>query len=119
MKKALMPLMLLLILGSSVRAEDKVIWKKHVVTEQGQCLTAVAIDANGDEFLDVLASINGKVSLFIASDWKREAVLFRFPGGGTGIHSAVIDVPTFLLQLACPANSQFLLKNGFLSQKPA
>ena len=61
--------------------------------EHGFCYTAVALDASGDEFLDVIASFDGKVSLFIAPDWKTEAVLYRFPGGGgVCIHSAVIDV---------------------------
>ncbi len=41
-------------------------WKKHVVMEQGHCNTAVALDANGDEYLDVIASFNGRVSLFVA-----------------------------------------------------
>ena len=93
MQNALTLMALLVCLGSSVSAEDKVIWKKHVVMEHGFCYTAVALDANGDEFLDVIASFDGKVSLFIAPDWKTEAVLYRFPGGGgVCIHSAVIDV---------------------------
>jgi hypothetical protein len=77
---------------ASLIAEDGVRWKKHVVMEQGHCNTAVALDANGDAWLDVIASFNGRVSLFIAPDWKAEVVLHRF-GGGTGgcIHSAVID----------------------------
>ncbi|MCP3696183.1 MAG: VCBS repeat-containing protein, partial [Planctomycetaceae bacterium] len=58
--------------------------------EQGHCNTAVALDANGDRHLDVIASFNGRVSLFIAPDWKREVVLHRFPSGGGCIHSAVI-----------------------------
>lgn len=66
-------------------------WRKHVVMEQGHCYSAVAIDANDDRLLDVVASVNGKVSLFLAPDW-REIILYRFPGGrGTCIHSSVID----------------------------
>lgn len=72
-------------------AENKVTWKKHVVMEQGHCNTAVALDANGDKHLDVIASFNGRVSLFIAPDWKEETVLYRFAGGGACIHSEVID----------------------------
>ncbi|HIG29520.1 MAG TPA: VCBS repeat-containing protein [Verrucomicrobiales bacterium] len=61
--------------------------------EQGHCNTAVALDANGDKHLDVIASFSGRVSLFMAPDWKHEIVLHRFPRAGGGcIHSAVIDV---------------------------
>ena len=52
-------------------------WVKHVVMEQGHCNTAVALDVNGDRDLDVIASFNGKVSLFNAPDWKEETVLHR------------------------------------------
>ena len=66
-------------------------WKKHVITQQGHCNTAVALDANGDQALDVIASFNGRVSLFLAPDW-REIVLHRFPGErAAAIHSEVID----------------------------
>jgi hypothetical protein len=92
-KDTLMLFVLLVTFGSSTRAEDKMLWKKHLVTEQSHCNTAVAIDANGDVHLDVIASFDGKVSLFIAPDWKQEAILYRFPGrGGACIHSTVIDV---------------------------
>jgi hypothetical protein len=67
-------------------------WKKHVIMEQGHCNTAVALDVNGDKALDVIASFNGRVSLFIAPDWKKEIILHRFLGGGGGcIHSSVFD----------------------------
>lgn len=72
---------------------DAQTWKKHVVTEQGHCNTAVALDANGDGLQDIVASYNGTVSLLIAPDWKQETVLHRFPDGrGACIHSAVLDV---------------------------
>lgn len=68
-------------------------WKKRVVMEQGHCNTAVALDANGDKYLDVIASFNARVSLFIAPDWEEEIILHRFPSGTGGcIHSEVIDV---------------------------
>ncbi|BDS06508.1 hypothetical protein NT6N_15480 [Oceaniferula spumae] len=88
--KALIPLVIVLIaLTDNASAQT---WKKHTVTEQGHCNTAVAMDANGDRHLDVIASMNGKVSLFIAPDWK-EIILHRFPGEKRGcIHSAVLDV---------------------------
>lgn len=78
---------------SAVIAGDALTWKKHIVMEQGHCNTAVALDANGDQLLDVIASFNGRVSLFIAPDWKREIILHRLFGGGGGacIHSEVID----------------------------
>ena len=67
-------------------------WKKHTVMEQGHCNTAVAIDANGDKLMDVVASVSGKVSLFIAPDFTKEVVLHRFTAGGNCIHSTTIDV---------------------------
>lgn len=73
--------------------EGQAAWKKHVVTKRGHCNTAVALDANGDAALDVIASFNGRVSLFLAPDW-RETVIHRFSGsdGGEGaIHSELID----------------------------
>lgn len=72
-------------------AAELVPWKKHVVTEQGHCNTAIAIDVNGDELMDVIASIGGKVSLYLAPTWDREVVLHRFDGRGACIHSAPID----------------------------
>lgn len=71
-------------------------WKKHTITQQGHCNTAVALDANdgdasdGNGRLDVIASMNGKVSLFVAPDWN-EVVLYRFPTRGSCIHSEIID----------------------------
>ena len=83
-------IIVLLLAGSTLGAAD---WQKHLITHQGHCNTAVALDANGDDFLDVIASFNGGVSLFLAPDWKREIILHRFEGGsGSCIHSEVIDV---------------------------
>lgn len=80
------------IFGLSIPLQASEAWKKHVVMEQGHCNTAVALDVNGDADLDVIASFNGKVSLFLAPDWKREIILHRFIGGGGGcIHSEAID----------------------------
>ena len=73
--------------------EKKVTWRKHTIMQQGHCYTAVALSVNGDKALDVIASFNGRVSLFVAPDW-REIVIHRFPGGdggGGAIHSEVID----------------------------
>ncbi|MEP4077972.1 FG-GAP repeat domain-containing protein [Haloferula sp.] len=68
-------------------------WKKHIIMELGHCNTAVALDADGDKYLDVIASFNGKVSLFLAPDWKKEVVLHRFEESRKAcIHSSLIDV---------------------------
>ncbi|MBT3891473.1 MAG: hypothetical protein HOF72_12685, partial [Planctomycetaceae bacterium] len=68
-------------------------WNKHIVMELGHCNTAVALDANGDHLLDVIASFNGTVSLFIAPTWQQQYVLHRFPVGNKAcIHSEVLDV---------------------------
>ena len=68
-------------------------WKKHLIMEQGHCNSAVAIDANNDGKQDVIASFNGKVSLFIAPDWKQEILLYQFENAVAGcIHSTTIDV---------------------------
>ncbi len=77
--------------GEITKGVDK--WTKHVVMEQGHCNTAVALDANGDHLLDVIASFNGTVSLFIAPTWQQQYVMHRFTGGPKGcIHSEVLDV---------------------------
>ena len=68
-------------------------WTRHVVMEQGHCNTAVALDANRDRLLDVIASFNGRISLFIAPNWDEELILYQFPGAnGNCIHSETIDV---------------------------
>ena len=91
---AILSLLMCVSIGSArmLSAESpKNLWKKHVVMEQGNCNTAVALDVNGDKQMDVIASFNGRVSLFVAPTWK-EVVLHQFFGGNGGcIHSAVID----------------------------
>jgi len=72
-------------------AQDGIVWKKHLVMKQGHCNTAVALDVNGDKAMDVIASFGGRVSLFVAPEW-REIIIHRFLGGGGAcIHSEVID----------------------------
>lgn len=67
-------------------------WKKHVVAEPGHTNTAVAADFTGDGKVDVIASAAGKVSLYVAPDW-REIVLHRFPRlGSSCIHSEAWDI---------------------------
>ena len=72
-------------------AAEPLSWNKHVVTEQGHCNTAVAIDATNDGLMDVIASLNGKVSLYVAPHWDQEIVLHRFSSRGACIHSTAID----------------------------
>ena len=86
---SLVLLLSLTVCAVQVDAQD---WVKHVITEQGHCNTAVALDVNGDEHLDVIASFNGRVSLFIALDWETEVILYRFNGRGGCIHSSTLDV---------------------------
>lgn len=79
------------ILLLALRSASATEWRKHVITAQGHCNTSVALDVNGDARQDVIASFGGRVSLFVAPDW-REVILHRFEGGvGACIHSAVID----------------------------
>lgn len=82
---------LLLYSDTSLLAAESDPWKKHIVTDQGHCNTAVAIDVNGDKLMDVIVSINGKVSLLIAPNWDQEIILHRFSGRGACIHSTAID----------------------------
>ena len=64
------------IFAAQTNAQTK--WKKHIIMEQGHCNSALAIDVNKDGKQDVIASFNGKVSLFIAPDWKQEILLDQF-----------------------------------------
>lgn len=66
-------------------------WEKHEVMKLGHCNTAVALDANQDGQLDVVACYPGRISLFVAPSWK-EIPLHALPGRQNCIHSTVIDV---------------------------
>lgn len=67
-------------------------WEKHVVSEGGRNLTAVAADYDGDGKIDVISSYGGKVSLFLAPDWE-EVVLHELPRrGAVCIHSETLDI---------------------------
>lgn len=78
-----------LTLLSSLHGAD---WVKHTVMESGRCNTAVAADFTGDGKMDVIASYPGKVSLFVAPEWK-ETILKRFGKmNATCIHSEAFDV---------------------------
>ena len=92
MMKHHMSFVLILCASASVDQADAQDWVKHVIMEQGRCNTAVALDASGDKDLDVIASFNCRVSLFVAPDWKTEVILHRFASGGGCIHSSTLDV---------------------------
>lgn len=64
-------------------------WKKHVVYQGEQCVTAVAGDFTGDKKIDIIANAGGKTRLFAAPDWK-ETVLAP-ERSQSPIHSEVLD----------------------------
>lgn len=68
-------------------------WTKHVVMEGHHCNTAVPVDVNEDQRLDVIASFDGRVSLFLAPTFSEEIVLHWLPQKRAAcIHSTLIDV---------------------------
>lgn len=69
-------------------AED---WKKHVVHEGAQTMTAVAGDFTGDGLPDVIADSDNRTRLFVAPQWN-EVVLDKHPNSKTYIHSECFDV---------------------------
>ena len=83
---------LLHLVVTSLNLSAEEVWKKHVVTDAGKSLTAVAADFDGDGRTDVIASLPGRVSLFTAPDWK-EVVLHKHPRkNATCIHSEIFDI---------------------------
>lgn len=83
----------LLFMAANPSVHDGAEWQRHIIMDQGHCNTAVALNANGDRALDVIASFNGRISLFIAPNWEKEVILHQFPGAnGNCIHSETIDV---------------------------
>lgn len=66
-------------------------WKKHVIVEGGHCNTAVAIDVNQDGRMDVIASLGGKVKLFLAPTWDKPTILHDSKEKRGCIHSTVLD----------------------------
>ncbi|MFN0197719.1 MAG: FG-GAP-like repeat-containing protein [Planctomycetaceae bacterium] len=65
-------------------------WKKHIVHQGFQTVTAVAGDYSGDELPDIISNSGGKTRLFVAPDWK-EIILDETPGYDC-IHSESFDV---------------------------
>ena len=78
MKNSAAAILLLFVVHLTLNADN---WVRHTIMERGHCNTAVALDANGDSLMDVVASFNGRVSLFLAPDWQAETILYQFPGG--------------------------------------
>lgn len=79
--------------GSTVSAGDRMDWPKHVVAAPGHCNTAVAIDVNGDQQMDVVACSPGQVVLYIAPAFDEKVVLHQFERARQNcIHSTVLDV---------------------------
>ncbi len=66
-------------------------WKKHVVHEGVQTMTAVAGDFTADGIPDVIADSGEVTRLFVAPDWK-EVVIDVHPDVQTYIHSECFDV---------------------------
>ncbi|MEX2579516.1 MAG: VCBS repeat-containing protein [Verrucomicrobiales bacterium] len=75
-----------------VATADAAEWEKHVVMEKGRNSTAVAADFTGGGKADVITSYGGRVSLFLAPDW-REVVLHRLSKPNAAcIHSDTCDI---------------------------
>ena len=55
-------------------------WDKHIIVESSGIInSAVAADWNGDDQMDVIASLDGKVILFEGPEWRgAHATRFRF-----------------------------------------
>ena len=78
-------------LAFSFAAEDaNAEWKKHIVHEGAQCLTAVAGDFTKDSQPDIIANAGAKTRLFVGPTWK-EVVLDETPGHDF-IHREAFDV---------------------------
>ena len=77
------------LLPSPTKAADG-LWKKHVVHQGSQSLTAVAGDFTKDGRPDIIANSGDKTRLFVGPDWK-EIVLDATPGHDF-IHSETFDV---------------------------
>ena len=65
-------------------------WKKHVIQEGTNPMTAIAADFTGDGKVDVITNHGGKTWLLVAPDW-REIEIDNRPSHSF-IHSEVIDV---------------------------
>ena len=83
-----LPLFLVLITPACAAAS----WEKHLVMESGRNMTAVAGDFDQDGRMDVISSYGGKISLYLAPDWK-EVVLHELSSPrGASIHGETLDI---------------------------
>jgi hypothetical protein len=113
---SLPPLFLSSSFVASAQEKGAAAWRKHIVHQGPQSLTAVAADFTGDGKTDVISNSASKTRLFIGPDWK-EIVLDENPGHGF-IHSECFDVdgdgdmdyigarydPGLIVWLECPKN---------------
>jgi hypothetical protein len=66
-------------------------WKKHVVHEGKQTMTAVAADYTGDGLPDIIADSGNMTRLFVAPGWE-EVILDDHQSDGGYIHSETLDI---------------------------
>src|SRR5262245_22310862 len=66
------------------------LWKKHLVHEGAQSLTAIAADFTKDGKPDIIANSAQKTRLFVGPDWKE--IVIDATKGHDFIHSETIDV---------------------------
>ena len=83
------PLLIAFLVGSAHAQEPA--WKKHVIHQGAQTMTAVAADFTGDGLPDVISDSDNKTRLFVAPDWN-EIILDDHPDIRSYIHSEVFDV---------------------------
>jgi hypothetical protein len=76
-------------LGTRATAAEA-LWKKHVVHQGFQSLTAVAGDFSKDGRPDIIANSGNKTRLFVAPDWKE--IVLDATQGHDFIHSETFDV---------------------------
>ena len=106
--KTVLSLLFTLLIFSSCSTSSKV-WKKHIVKTGNPAqgiyknfpdVNAVsAQDFDQDGFVDIIASFDGKVSLFKGPHWKEKVIMAKMPPDRTGrvakrgcIHATLMDV---------------------------
>src|SRR5687767_5007083 len=66
------------------------LWKKHVVHQGAQSLTAIAGDFTKDGRPDIIANSDEKTRLFVGPDWKE--IVIDATRGHDFIHAETIDI---------------------------
>ncbi len=74
----------------AVVLDDSGKWKKHVVYEGAQCLTAMAGDFTGDGQIDIICNAASKTRLLVAPDWQE--IVLADSAEHSFIHSEAFDV---------------------------